>query len=622
MREYRIAFFTVDWNCELVENTMHGLKKYIRDHENVRVCVFDCFGSEVDNAKSRIEYGIFELADLADFDGLLIQGNQVVLKEARENISRRVIESGIPAVSIDCPMEGCAFLGLDNRSAQHDITEHVIRSHGARRLVYLTGIMNNGSPSGRLRMEGFLDACREAGISESCAEVIECSWKAQDGTRVAEMWLQEGRELPDAFICANDEMALAMLETFASNGISVPKDVIITGFDNVSSAILSDPQLTTVNRDFDLATYLAMETVVQMIENGAAAGEGLSLPYQVIHSQSCGCQAAVRPQDTVRLYFKRSRFLKGFHTEQARLTEQLLDVPDISHLMSVVGGNHDVLSCDMACLCVNDYYYDNYDKDNFRHDTESFGENMILVSEDDDGSIREERFPAGMLLPEHLLEKERFLVFYPIHYNTWSIGYLVLNDISEAAQLNLHRNLFSFLEIAVENVRKKGLLRYLNQMLDRLYVKDRLTGLFNRSGYERFAEEICRSFIGRDGGAQIIFIDMDGLKGINDRYGHDMGDEAIRESASILSSVCGHDDFVMRFGGDEFLVITSVLRSGFEEELRANLRKENERRNRPFDLSMSVGIIRTDKDSGKSLEEYIQEADTLMYRNKKHRRGT
>ena len=130
----------------------------------------------------------------------------------------------------------------------------------------------------------------------------------------------------------------------------------------------------------------------------------------------------------------------------------------------------------------------------------------------------------------------------------------------------------------VENVRKKGLLRYLNQMLDRLYVKDRLTGLFNRSGYERFAEEICRSFIGRDGGAQIIFIDMDGLKGINDRYGHDMGDEAIRESASILSSVCGHDDFVMRFGGDEFLVITSVLRSGFEEELRANLRKENERR--------------------------------------------
>ena len=86
MKEYRIAFFTVDWNYDLVESTLHGLKRFVDEHENVKLCIFDCFGKDVGSTKDRSEYAIYELADLNQFDGLLIQGNQIVLQSVREEI--------------------------------------------------------------------------------------------------------------------------------------------------------------------------------------------------------------------------------------------------------------------------------------------------------------------------------------------------------------------------------------------------------------------------------------------------------------------------------------------------------------------------------------------------------
>ncbi len=619
MKNYRFAFFTVDWNCELVENTIRGLKKFAQDHENVQICIFDCFGQETESAKSRIEYRIFDLPDLTTFDGLLIQGNQIVLEKERQKIAQRIADAKIPAVSIDCPIDGCVTLGLDNRAAQHDITEHVIREHGARSLVYLTGLLHNGSPSGMLRREGFLDACRDYGLRSEDLEVIECTWRTADGKRVAEDWIKEGKKLPDAFICSNDEMAIGMIEIFTSAGIRVPEDVIITGFDNVSSAILSDPQVTTVDRDFDEASYTAMGVLYDLV-NGKKTADLIPLKYSIVCSESCGCAKAVSDKDTVRRYSQRTHFLKRFHAKQARLVEQLLDVADLPRLMGLLEEHHEVFGCERICLCVNDYYFDNYDKEHFHHNTETFGEKMVAAYRDSASSTIFERYPTKQLLPKKMIETERFLVFYPMHYNTWSIGYLAMNDMSAGAQMNLHEILFNFVEIAVENVRKKGLLQHLNSMLDNLYVRDKMTGLFNRFGYERFAESTFDEFQALDGGAQIIFIDMDGLKTINDVYGHEMGDEAIRQSAQVLEDVCGPKDFLMRYGGDEFLVIASIQRTDFEQDLQKALQEKNAKRQREFDLSLSVGIIPAPEEEGRSLEAYIQDADALMYENKKQRR--
>ena len=119
-KTYRIAFFTVDWNYELVESTLHGLKQYTDDHPNVYISVFDCFGKNLDNAKDKSEYAIFNLADLSQFDGLLIQGNQIVLQRVRDEVGARITETGIPAVSIGCPMPGCTLMRIDRGESSQE----------------------------------------------------------------------------------------------------------------------------------------------------------------------------------------------------------------------------------------------------------------------------------------------------------------------------------------------------------------------------------------------------------------------------------------------------------------------------------------------------------------------
>ena len=621
MDRYRIAFFTADWNYDLVESTLHGLRQFVDDHKEVSLCIFDCFGKDINNAKDHSEYAIFDLVDLDQFDGLLIQSNQIVLKPVRDAIAKRVAQSGIPAVSIDCPMAGCTILGVDNRKAQHDIAWHVLHDHGARHVVYLTGIMDNGSPEAQERLDGFQDACREVGLDPADVEIVQCTWRTSDGLRLADRWCAEGIPLPDAFVCANDEMALGLIEGLRKHGRKVPDDVMVTGFDNITSAELSKPRLSTVSRDYYSMNYRAMECLLDKIK-GIEKREVIPFEYGVIHSETCGCYEEPRPDLFRDRYFQQTRLLKGFFNQQERMAEEMFDASDLMELMDIVERNQAIFGCDSIYLCINDYYYDNYDKKLWRNDSERFGKNMILAACGSRDARPDEdhiyaRFPTRYLLPGRIMEDQRFLMFYPLHYNTYSIGYLVMNGISQAAKLNLHESIFSFLEIAIENVRKKGLLRQLNDVLDNLYVHDALTGLYNRFGYERFAQQTYESFLEEEGGAQILFVDMDDMKGINDRYGHEIGDAAIRATAQMIKKACGAGDFMMRYGGDEFLVIAPLREVGLSEALDRTVEAED----LPCPLSLTVGRIESDIAQRQTLDQCVQAADAKMYEIKKRKKA-
>ena len=617
MKDYQIAFFTVDWNYELVETTLHGLKRYIDEHENVSLRIFDCFGKDLGNEKDQSEYAIFDLPDLRQFDGVLIQGNQIVLRSARDKLARRIAALGIPAVVIGCEMEGCISVGIDDRAAQRDIALHVIRDHGARRLVYITGILDNGVNEGRLRQDGFWDACREYDISEDDVEVFNGTWRTDDGLRLARDWINDGKPLPDAFVCANDEMALGVIEGLKESGFRVPRDVLVTGYDNVNSAELSNPRLSTVYGDSAELDYYALDRLVHMVETGEKA----PLPafgHKTICSESCGCTEAARA-DTIRdKYFLQTRFLKTFYALQDEMAEKLFEANDLTDLMEIVRKNHSIFGCSDVYLCINDYYFDNYDKSLWENDSRVFGTHMVLAA-GDGGGISSVRFPTSRLLPESMMKNERFLVFYPLHYNTYSIGYVAMDGISQAAKLNLHESIINFLEIAIENVRKKCLLRKLNGVLDDLYVHDALTGLYNRFGYKRFGLRAYERFLIEDGGAQILFIDMDDMKSINDQYGHDAGDEAIRVVARALESACGTRDFIMRYGGDEFLAISAPREKNLEQKIQAAIQKGSEKT--PFPLSISIGIIRADASAGRSLDDWVKTADSQMYNRKFQRKA-
>ena len=465
MERYRIAFFTADWNYELVEQVMQGLKRFVDEHPEVSLCVFDSFGKEGETRKDRSEFEIYELPDLSLFDGALIHGSQIVNRRVREMIGAKVKKSGIPALTLDCPVEDFPLLSIDNRKAEREITNHFIREHGARKLVYLTGLLDNGSPEGRQRMDGFLDACRENGIAEEDREIVRCTWRTEDGVREAERFFQDNLPLPDAFLCANDEMALGVLSVLLKYGKRVPQDVLLGGFDCVSSAELSDPSLSTIRRDCGEICYQGMQLLLNIVCRREIRSPKLSyIPYEFIRSESCGCGAHNQTAYIRKTYYQQIRFLKNFHERQDQLTEELLNAEGLNDLMSTVEKHSGILGCEQIWLCVNDYYYDNYERKRWDQDSRKYGRQMILAAGEGGGSdsLKGQRFDTKELLPADIMEKNRFLIFYPLYYNTYSIGYLVMNSISTAAKLNLHKSGFiTGMHTAVLGNRRSG--RFRNQ---------------------------------------------------------------------------------------------------------------------------------------------------------------
>ena len=618
----RIAFLTVDWNYELVENTLHGLLQFTVDHPNVQVCVFDCFGKDLGNDKDRSEYSIFHLPEFSQFDGLLIQSNQIILPEARKEVERIVTESGVPAVAIGCELEGCTLAFFDNRQAQYRMAEHIIREHGARRIVYLTGNLDNDCPEGLARLEGFRDACRDNGIPDENLEIISCTWRTSDGVNVAKRYTRSKDPLPDAFICANDEMALGLMETLQENGVRVPRDVLVCGFDNLSSAELSSPRLSTVHTDHSKLDYHAAEVLLNMIR-GEEKQDQIPFGFELICSESCGCHNAPRRAVIRDLYFQQTRFLRSFYVQQDQMAEDLFEANDLPDLMRIISKNHTIFGCDNIYLCINEYYFDNYDKSMWPNYAESFDSTMVLYDprprrEDEEDMIR---FPTEDLLPDHLMEKEPFLIFYPLHYNTYSIGYIALNGICSAAKLNLHESILNFLEIAIENVRKKSLLHNLNDTLDDLYVHDALTGLYNRFGLARYGQQRYDDLLASEGSVQILFIDMDDMKSINDRFGHETGDAALKIAARILQRTCSSDAFIMRYGGDEFIIIDSGRIRHLNESIVTAADEYNHTSGMPFTVSFSVGVIRTDASKRVPVDDCIKSADALMYKVKQKKKA-
>ena len=621
-KKFRIAFLTVDWNYELVESTLHGLMQYTVDHPNVQIRVFDCFGKDQGNDKDRSEYTIFQLPNLSCFDGLLVQSNQIVLRAAWESLEKQIVESGIPAVSIGQELKGCSLVFFDNSQAQYDIAEHIIREHGARRLAYLTGNLHSGF-EGPERMSGFMAACRDNGIPKENIEIIECTWRTSDGVDAAKKWISEGRPLPDAFISANDEMALGLMETLQENGIRIPRDVMVCGFDNLSSAELSSPRLSTVHTDHSKLDYFAADVLLGMIR-GEETRTRIPFGYDLICSESCGCHNAPRRGVIRDLYFQQTRFLRSFYIQQDLMAEELFEAQDLPDLMRIFNKSHSIFGCDNVYLCINEYYFDNYDKNMWPHYAEHFDSTMVLFdsgAKDSESGEEVVRFPTSSLLPDHLMEKEPFLIFYPLHYNTYSIGYIVLNGICAAAKHNLHESILNFLEIAIENVRKKSLLHNLNDTLDELYVHDALTGLYNRFGLTRFGQQRYDDLIASEGSVQVLFIDMNDMKAINDRFGHESGDAALKASARILQRICSENAFIMRYGGDEFIIIDSGKNPALCEEIDAAADEYNRTSGIPFILSLSIGVVRTTSDERMPLDECIRVADSLMYRNKQKKKA-
>jgi diguanylate cyclase (GGDEF)-like protein/PAS domain S-box-containing protein len=156
-----------------------------------------------------------------------------------------------------------------------------------------------------------------------------------------------------------------------------------------------------------------------------------------------------------------------------------------------------------------------------------------------------------------------------------------------------------------------------------LALVDDLTGLYNRRGFVTLAERQLSLARRKKQPLVLIAADVDGLKEINDRFGHAVGDQALVAAAAILKQTYREADIVARLGGDEFTVFPiEASKSSVDllvERLDGNLRRYNERHQREFTLSLSTGVALLEGELSKDVQQLLSEADSQLYQQKRER---
>jgi diguanylate cyclase (GGDEF)-like protein len=171
------------------------------------------------------------------------------------------------------------------------------------------------------------------------------------------------------------------------------------------------------------------------------------------------------------------------------------------------------------------------------------------------------------------------------------------------------------------------LLQDANEDLRNLSLTDDLTGLYNRRGFMFHAEQQLKLFRSRktDRSLWMMMLDMDGLKKINDTFGHSEGSFAIIELGKILKNNFRDSDVISRFGGDEFVVLIintlDEVKEKISERLQKNLEQFNANSGKPYEIAASFGLVPIDFDGKTTVDDALKEADDAMYQHKRSRKA-
>lgn len=613
----RIAFLSFDWNYEVIHHYYEGIQRYVKEHKDVAVYVFHGFGKYDGYEPEKGSFEIYNLPDFSMFDGIIIQGNRAWPKEMRQEIADQAMQEGAVVASLNYPLEGAIYIGTDNYGSMKEMTNHILNVHGVTNPVFIAGLETSDEANDRKR--GYIDACTEKKIKD--IRIYAGGWDSDYGKDAANRILADygKKNLPKAIVCCSDELAFGVIQVFDEEGIKIPDDVLVTGFDNRRFAVLGNPRISSVDRDYTSIGYASMDTILLKIK-GHTMQSRLFCPCKVIFSESCGCKEDGNMNKIInKTFYEMDEALKSFYRKEDVLEPAMLHAETISELMEAAEEHYDVFGVDHVYHIINNDYLDSFEKDKV---TYHYGKKASLMGIGGDHKGLKcdknhiyEIFDAKKILPDVLHDKNRLHVIYPIRYGENTIGYTVTEGLSIAQKYNFHEIYLMVYANAMESMRKKTLLKKLNGKLDDLYVRDSLTGFYNRFGLQRYGIRAYERFLRENGYAYFDFIDIDDMKKINDLYGHEQGDAAILETSGILKLAGSEKDVVMmRYGGDEFLTISSESLKDIIEEKETKMVSSNEN---PYDLRLSIGELKATKEMNLTLEQCIEKVDAEMYEIKK-----
>ena len=586
------------------------------------------------------ELNIYELINFDLLDGVIV--DSISLVENNDETIRSYIYNKIqkeckcPVVSLNLSFGEYPMVNSSDEPVFREIIEHMLDVHKLTNIYFLSG--QKDYPIAEERIRVFKDVMAERGITVTPEQIFYGDFWYTSGVQLAERMISGEIPLPEAVICASDHMAIGMVNKLAENGIRIPEDVIVSGFEASQEAALNEISVTSFESNQVKTAAEAVDILRGKIEPTAEIIPYTGQKRTHLHAgMSCGCDpdflhSARAFKDSFYYLFGNYEqkdwrdnvdiglLMEGYVVEQLSATEMPQEC-----LEKIYQNVFYIRPYANYYLCLKEDWLDP-DKVIVSGYPEKMKTVLFTTPGENTGYYEDEKsevFETKWMLPQMFEEHELPSVYYfsAVHFQEKMLGYSVLRrELREKQKLgSVYRNWLRNINNALEMIQAKNRIRI-------LAIYDAMTGAYNRRGMDMMLEKMLAE--AKEGDRLFVsVIDMDGLKYVNDRFGHAEGDFGIKLVCDAVMAILKPGEICVRAGGDEFY----VLGVGRYEEAEIEQRKKNfydciwqaDRTScKPYTISASIGWALSPINKSMHIIDILNTADEDMYKNKIERKKT
>ena len=580
---------------------------------------------------SQFEYSRFIRPDLI----IASVGTISVVKNPLTAADFRAILPDVPVIALEIEEElpNGIHIFLDNYKGMCDCVEHLISEHGYRKIFYISG--PRGVADAEKRLSAYRDTMRKHGLPVTEDMILYGDFTDHIDPLIER--LLKTCPHPDAIVCGNDEMAESAYRVLKAHSLRPGADVAVTGFDDNDAAGLMNPPLTTVRQAKDQIAEKIIEAVRAFLSGEKPAS--VPLPAQLILRESCGCRAAAvydaPAASAPSLVMEDRQTIKRLSHESIltslmlrNLLSQNITVHTffrrLGNVLHLLGAEYSWIALLSEPLAVADSRRLRLPDSLRLHMVQNKGD-VQYWSRKDAPNLNADH---SELIESLRIDTDGFTAIFPLFYGNTHYGVfavkLTLDEMILFYTLSLQIGTgLRYLFMALDEQAARAALEEKNQILDFSATHDGLTGLYNRVGVMKQIYDYIRHH-GQEERYVAVMADLDHLKQINDTFGHDMGDHAIRKAAEILSTSLPKGTPLGRSGGDEFMAVFQAdsddAAERFYHRVKEACKAYNALNETPFYEELSVGCCMFVSQKSTDIPEFYRKADEHLYADKAMRR--
>ena len=619
----RIAVLGCGWSSYFVKDFIHGMMRAV-EGKNIDIYVFNTYNYvEYSGFPNSTGFSIFNLINYEEFDGIVILSDLIGNARVLEHERLRILKSKKPAISINKKMQGICCLRVDNYSGMYDVLAHLIKMHNVSDIAYLSGKEQSVDISERYK--AYMEVLKDNNITfdkEKVYTIDSCDYHC--AYRFFDDYVKSGKKLPQAFCCANDLLAMALLKVCLENKIKVPEQLKIVGFDNITEAQCTKPSLTTVKSCADL---LGVEAVTRLIR-GVNPMQVLNVKSTPIFRNTCGCSYSVTSEQNLFALniLDDANKKEEFDSHLETLGEIFTEAADVFTLLTNLENffvkSHRFEGPDFCIFMKSDWNSVLINSAENLPQNLSYGAQVqAICSVQDNKKYLRELLPSHDLIPSKMktTDKSNVFLFMPIFHHSYVHGYYVAKN-----NLTMIDNRYGYMwtrsmGTGIEHFRKKNMFKQMSQQYLKLSTKDALSGALNRQGLDKLAKPFYAHNKKNGLTTVLFFVDINKMKHINDQFGHLHGDLAVKTVAAAAMETVPKNWLCIRYGGDEFLIVGSSKNYNGEdycEMIKKRLASKTSVMHLPYNLTASVGTYSVPPQSELTLEQAVETVDNIMYEQK------